>query len=126
MSLLSSVMLIIGCSLLLVAALGVFRMPDLYIRMSASSKAMTLGIGCLAVALALHVNDAAVTTRAILLIVLFFLKAPVAAHILGRAAYITGVPLWEATKVDEMKGNGPATTHGAGCETSAAKERPAG
>ena len=103
MSVPSALLLITGCSFLLLAALGIIRMPDLYIRMSASSKALTLGVGCLALGLAIHMPDAAVLTRAILLIVLFLLKAPVAAHALGRAAYLTGVPLWEATIVDEMR-----------------------
>lgn len=104
MSVLASFFLLTGCAFLLLAAVGILRMPDLYIRMSSSSKAVTLGVGCLAVGLALHMGDSGVTTRAILLILLFLLKAPVAAHMLGRSAYMTGVPLWEATSVDEMQG----------------------
>jgi multicomponent Na+:H+ antiporter subunit G len=99
----SSVLLITGSALLLLAALGVLRMPDLYMRMSASSKAVTLGAGLIALGLAVHVEDGAVTTRALLIVVIFFLKAPVSAHMLGRAAYMSGVPLWHATIVDEMR-----------------------
>jgi len=106
MSFIASALLLTGCAFLLLAAIGLVRMPDLYIRMSSSSKAVTLGVSCLAVGLAVSMSDATVTTRAILLIVLFFLKAPVAAHMLGRAAYLTGVPLWKATTIDEMKGAG--------------------
>lgn len=109
MSIVASAFLLIGCAFLLLAALGIVRMPDLYIRMSSSSKAVTLGVGCLGIGLAVHMNDSGVTTRVILLIMLFLMKAPVAAHMLGRAAYMTGVPLWEATAIDEMKG----------CETAA-------
>lgn len=107
MSFVSSALLLTGCAFLLLAAMGIVRMPDLYIRMSSSSKAVTLGVGCLAIGLAVDMNDSGVTTRVILLIILFLMKAPVAAHMLGRAAYMTGVPLWEATAVDEMKGQGP-------------------
>lgn len=106
MNVLASALLLTGCAFLLLAAVGIVRMPDLYIRMSSSSKAVTLGVGCLALGLALHMNDAGVTTRAVLLIALFLLKAPVAAHMLGRAAYRTGVPLWKATIIDEMNGGG--------------------
>jgi multicomponent Na+:H+ antiporter subunit G len=107
MNVLASALLLTGCTFLLLAAVGIVRMPDLYIRMSTTSKAVTLGVGCLAVGLAVDMNDSGVTTRVILLIILFLLKAPVAAHMLGRAAYMTGVPLWEATTVDEMKGQVP-------------------
>lgn len=108
MTVVASAFLLIGCAFLLLAAVGILRMPDLYIRMSSSSKAVTLGVGCLALGLAVHMNDSGVTTRAILLILLFLLKAPVAAHMLGRAAYMTGVPLWERTLIDELQDDEPA------------------
>ena len=96
------IFLLLGSAFLLLAALGVVRMTDFYMRMSGSSKAVSLGTGCLAIGLALHMDDPGVTTRAILLMLLFLLKAPVAAHMLGRAAYMTGVPLSEKTFVDEL------------------------
>lgn len=106
MNVISTGFLLTGCGFLILAALGIVRMPDLYTRMSSASKAVTLGVGCLAIGLAVHMNDPGVTTRAALLILLFLLKAPVAAHMLGRAAYTSGVPLWDATSVDEMKDSG--------------------
>lgn len=95
--------MLIGCGFLLLAAIGIVRMPDLFMRMSASSKAVTLGVGCLLFALALHFQEKGVTTKAILLVVFIFLKAPVAAHVLARAAYRIGVPLWEHTIGDELR-----------------------
>lgn len=55
------------------------------------------------VALALHFRDSGVTTKVLLVIVFFFLKAPVAAHVLARAAYRIGTPLWKGTFVDELR-----------------------
>lgn len=95
-------LLLTGCAFLLLAAVGIVRMPDIFTRMSASSKATTLGVGCLLVALALHFGDAGVTTKSLLVIAFFFLKAPVAAHVLARAAYRIGTPLWKGTFVDEL------------------------
>jgi multicomponent Na+:H+ antiporter subunit G len=103
MSILTAAFLLLGSSFLLLAAVGVVRMPDVYMRMSASSKGVSLGAGLLAIGLALHLGEAGVTTRAVLLILLFFLTAPVAGHMLSRAAYLSGVPLAEETFLDEMR-----------------------
>ena len=103
MSILTGTFLLLGSSLLLLAAVGVLRMPDVYMRMSASSKGVSLGAGLLAIGLALHLGESGVTTRALLLILLFFLTAPVAGHMLCRAAYFSGVELAEETFLDEMR-----------------------
>lgn len=103
MSILTGTFLLLGSSLLLLAAVGVVRMPDVYMRMSASSKGVSLGAGLLAIGLAVHLGESGVTTRALLLILLFFLTAPVAGHMLCRAAYFSGVELAEETLLDEMR-----------------------
>jgi multicomponent Na+:H+ antiporter subunit G len=68
-------------------------------------------------------NDFGVAVRAVLTIAFFFLTAPVAAHMIGRAAYFIGVPLWQGTIVDELSGHYDRRTHGlAGSPTPAAPE----
>ena len=84
------------------AALGVLRLPDVLIRMHASTKAGTLGCGLILVAVAIHFGDIGIAARAIAAIVFLMLTAPVAAHMIGRAAYRTGVPLWTGTVTDEL------------------------
>ena len=84
------------------AALGVVRMPDLFIRMHASTKAGTLGAGLILAGLAVHASDLGVVTRALAAFAFLLLTAPVAAHMIGRAAYRIGVPLWEGSILDEM------------------------
>jgi multicomponent Na+:H+ antiporter subunit G len=96
-------LLVIGGTLALLAAVGVVRLPDLFTRMQASTKAATLGIGCILLALAVYFNDLGVTVRVLLVIAFLFLTAPVAAHMIGRAAYFDGVPLWEGTLMDELR-----------------------
>ncbi|MFN2442487.1 MAG: monovalent cation/H(+) antiporter subunit G [Thermoanaerobaculia bacterium] len=96
-------MMLIGCTFLLLAAVGIVRMPDLFMRMSASAKAGTLGIGCMLIALMLYFRDGAVVTKSILVIFFFFLMSPVAAHMIARAGYIVRVPLWKHSIVDEAK-----------------------
>ena len=91
-----------GALFLLLAAVGVVRLPDVYTRMQAATKAATLGAGCTLSAVAVYFDDFGVTVRALLVVAFIFLTAPVAAHMIGRAAYIIGVPFWRGTKLDEM------------------------
>jgi multicomponent Na+:H+ antiporter subunit G len=105
------VLLLIGASFLLVAGIGIVRMPDLYSRIQAATKASTLGIGCIILALAVHFDNFGVTIRALLVVAFFFLTAPVAAHVITRAAYFVGVPLWEKTIIDELRGHYHTDTH---------------
>ncbi len=106
--LLISILLVIGSFFMLVAGLGMLRMPDLFLRMSCSTKAATIGVGTLMFALALYFEDLGVATRALATICFIFLTVPVGAHRIGRIAYLVGVRLWEGTITDELKGVYPA------------------
>lgn len=99
---LAAILLLVGSIFMLLAAVGVVRMPDLYLRMQTATKAATLGLASLALALALALGDVESALTALTLVVFFFLTAPVAAHMIGRAAYRSGVPLWEATRHDDL------------------------
>lgn len=101
--LITALILVSGGLFALVAAVGVLRLPDVLIRMHASTKAGTLGCGLILVALAVHSGETTVITRAIVAIVFLLLTAPIAAHMIGRAAYRTGAPLWKGTVIDELK-----------------------
>jgi multicomponent Na+:H+ antiporter subunit G len=85
------------------AALGLLRLPDLYTRMQAATKAGSLGAGLILLATALHFGTLGTTARALLVAFFVFLTAPVAAHAIGRAAYTIGVPLWKGTRLDERR-----------------------
>lgn len=94
-----------GTFFMLLAGLGILRMPDVYTRMHASTKAASLGVGLILIAAAIYFGDLAVVTRALLTTFFIFLTAPVAAHMLGRSAYFLGVPRWKKTVMDEMEHN---------------------
>ncbi len=100
---LSSLLLIVGALAMLLAGVGVVRFPDLFTRMQAATKAATLGAGCMLTAVAVHFDEVGVTTRALLVTAFLFLTAPVAAHVIARAAYSVGVPLWEGTLCDQLR-----------------------
>lgn len=103
MELLSGTLLLLGTFFILLSAIGILRMPDLYTRMSATTKASTLGIGLVLIGTTLYWHDFGIASRSIAIILFLFLTAPVAAHIIGRAAYFGGEPLWDETRIDELK-----------------------
>lgn len=101
----SIALLLLGVFLLLTAAIGVLRLPDLYTRMSATSKASSLGAACVLVGVAVGMADTGVTVRVIAGVAFLLLTTPVAAHLIGRAAYVLGVPLWKGTRIDDLRGH---------------------
>lgn len=100
--LVTEILMILGAAFVALAGLGVLRFPDVLIRMHASTKAGTLGVGLIVVAAAVHFDRLDVTTRAVMVVFFLLLTAPVAAHLIGRSAYRTGTPLSERTRIDEL------------------------
>jgi multicomponent Na+:H+ antiporter subunit G len=113
---------LVGIALMVVAGIGLLRMPDLPTRMHASSKAGTLGAILVLVAVALHFSDAAITVRVVVVCVFLLLTAPIASHVIARAAYRIGVPLSPETVIDEL---GRATETNAGDRTLSPEPPPA-
>lgn len=100
----TAILILAGALFALVAAVGVLRLPDVLIRMHASTKAGTLGCGLILLALAVEAGgEIGIVARAVAAFIFLLLTAPVAAHMIGRAAYRTGVPLWKETRIDELK-----------------------
>jgi CPA2 family monovalent cation:H+ antiporter-2 len=87
---LSAALMLIGAAFGLLAGAGVVRMPDLFMRMQAATKASTLGIGCIVLAVAVHFGELGIATRAVATVMFVFLTAPVAAHMIARASYFVG------------------------------------
>lgn len=113
----ASVLLLIGLFFTLVGSIGLVRMPDVYTRMHAPTKATTLGVSALLAAVVVSLPDRSlpIAMQAILTILLLFVTAPIGAHMLARAARGGGVPMCPETHVDELPpaeeeraGEGPA------------------
>lgn len=96
------ILLVVGALFALVATIGILRLDDLYMRMHAASKAGTLGSGVALIAIALYSQELDIVTRAVAGVVFFLLTAPVSAHLLARAAYLSGYRPCAATVVDAM------------------------
>lgn len=96
--------MVIGTAFMFLGAVGLVRMPDLLTRMQTATKPPTLGVICLMVAVALYFPDFGVTIRAVAITVFVFLTAPVAAHMIGRAGYVTGVRPTLSNGLDVLRG----------------------
>lgn len=92
-----------GVFFIVIAGIGLLRMPDLFLRMSTATKASTLGLGLILMGTAVYYWELGITSRAIATSIFVLLTAPVSAHMIGRAAYSDGVPLWSETHQDDLK-----------------------
>jgi multicomponent Na+:H+ antiporter subunit G len=103
MAWITGVLAVVGATLVLLAAVGIVRMPDLFTRMQAATKASTLGLGCLLAAAAISLADSSALVRAVSIGAFVMLTSPVSNHVIARAAYLTRVPLWSGTVTDEWE-----------------------
>jgi multicomponent Na+:H+ antiporter subunit G len=99
-----AIFLLAGAAFIFIAALGLVRFPDLFTRMHAASKAGSLGLGCLLIGAAIAHPTPIVIARCVMVLLFVFLTTPIAAHMIGRAAYLLKVPLWSGTRRDELEG----------------------
>ena len=102
---------ILGSLLTAIAALGVIRMPDLFLRMSTTTKGSVFGLVLVLLGSALYFGDVAVWAKAGATVLFMVLTLPVAAHMIGRAGYFDKTPLWERTSIDELSGKYDARSH---------------
>lgn len=105
------ILIISGAIFMLLAALGIVRLPDLLTRMHATTKSAALGVILIMLAVALHFLEVVIVARAFAVIIFVLMTAPVAAHVIGRAGYFVGSKLWSGTVKDELRPNYDPLTH---------------
>jgi monovalent cation/proton antiporter MnhG/PhaG subunit len=99
---LSSLFLVGGAALCLLAAAGVLRLPDFFMRMHAATKAGVVGCGLMLLGVGLADGTTGTWAKIAIALAFLLLTTPVAGHLLGRAAYVGGAPLWEGTAGDAL------------------------
>ena len=82
----AGVLILLGAAFTFIAALGLVRLPDIFTRMHASTKAGVLGSSLILIAGGILFGDGAVWARVIAAIFFLLLTAPIAAHMIGRAS----------------------------------------
>jgi multicomponent Na+:H+ antiporter subunit G len=97
---LSALFLVAGGFFCLVAGIGIVRLGDIYIRMHASTKAGTLGIALIAVAMMLHARSVLEIIEPLFVFLFMILTIPIGSHLIGRAAFRTRIPMQSDTRFD--------------------------
>ena len=100
----AGLLIVIGGLFSLTAAIGLVRLPDVYTRMHAASKAGTVGSCVMLIALAIHSDSLAISLRALAGVSFFLLTAPISAHLLAKAAHEAGYSLWAKSVRDDLGG----------------------
>lgn len=102
---------IIGSTFILLASIGILRMPDLFLRLQVTSKASVMGLTCILLAVAFYFGSTEVTLRVLLMFCFIVLTIPVATHMLARAGYATNVLLSDETVINELAGHYDPRAH---------------
>ena len=103
LDLVSGALLLSGVLLAVAASIGLVRFPDVYSRMHAATKPSTLGLLLITVGAALRMERGSDAVKLLLVAAFTFLTAPVAAHMIGRAAYRSGTGGLDQLVVDELR-----------------------
>ena len=97
----------------LFGCIGLVRFPDVYNRLQASTKCVTLGTVLLLMGVALSSGDGPTASKALVCAVFILITSPTGAHAIARGAYASGVPLWENSVVDKYAEKGKQSTESA-------------
>lgn len=102
MSVLGGALITVGVLLILLAAVGILRLPDVYSRLNSATKAASLGIVCVLMGTAVLMPSPSNWLKLGLAAIIQLLTAPIGAQAVVRAAYRAGTPLWPGTQFDDL------------------------
>ena len=94
------ILIIFGILFDIFGCIGLVRLPDVYNRLQAATKTVTLGTCGILFGIFIMYGFTGVGVKALLAIVFVLLTSPTAAHALSRAAHKSGVKLWEKSVMD--------------------------
>ncbi len=97
----SQTLIVVGVLFDVFGTLGLLRLPDVYNRIQASTKCVTIGTCFILTGVLVHAGLGPLGIKALLCAAFILLTTPVGAHAIARGAHISGVPLWDKSVVDE-------------------------
>lgn len=96
-------LLVSGSLFMLVAAIGVVKLSDVYMRMHAITKAASLGAILMLASVSLIYIEWLVWVEALMVVVFIIITAPVASHMIAKAAHKTHMPKGPGYVMDELE-----------------------
>ncbi len=95
------ILITIGITFDIFGCIGLVRFPDVYNRLQASTKCVTLGTILLLLGVSVISGFGATSAKAITCAVFILMTSPTAAHAIAKGAYSSGIKLWEKSVVDK-------------------------
>jgi multicomponent Na+:H+ antiporter subunit G len=95
------ILVTIGIMFDIFGCIGLVRFPDVYNRLQASTKCVTLGTILVLVGVAFIQSWGPISAKAIICAIFILITSPTAAHAIAKGAYASGVKLWENSVVDK-------------------------
>lgn len=93
----------VGVMFDLLGCMGMVRFPDVYNRLQAGTKCVTLGVCLILLGTIIVAESNPIRMKALLCAVFILITSPTAAHALARAARVSGIKLWEKSLVDQFE-----------------------
>lgn len=95
------ILIVAGILFDIFGCVGLVRFPDVYNRLQAATKCVTLGTVLLLLGVAIVSGVGAMAAKALVCAAFILVTSPTAAHAIAKGAYASGVELWEKTVVDK-------------------------
>lgn len=102
MEIFGAILTLVGSIFLFLGALGIFRMPDVYNRMQAGTKATTLGSIFFLIGISLGHYDCGCFGKILVIILFIIFTNPISSNSLARAAHFSGIKLTKRTVKDDL------------------------
>lgn len=99
------ILLLSGTFFIVSSSIGIIRFPDVYTRLHAATKSATLGVAGIMIGafLFMFIEHGIISGKLILGVIFVLITAPVSGHMISRAAYRSGVKLWDQSIKDDYE-----------------------
>lgn len=87
----------------LLGCIGMVRFPDVYNRLQAGTKCVTLGVCLILIGTVVMATATPIRLKGLLCVAFILITSPTGAHALARAARVSGIQLWEKSVVDQFE-----------------------